>query len=114
MEEFIRPVLEREGLGHLPLVSNTVDPDPAGWRVHFRDDDPCEVCGEPCKLATVRALADGAEVVYVGDGYSDRCAAQHADRVFARRGLARWLDERGIPYEPFEDFHTIARSLEAA
>ena len=57
---------------------------------------------------------DGSEVVYVGDGYSDRCAAEHADRVFARRGLARWLDERGVAYEPFEDFVQIARSLEAS
>jgi 2-hydroxy-3-keto-5-methylthiopentenyl-1-phosphate phosphatase len=34
--------------------------------------------------------------------------------VFARRGLARWLDGRGVPYEHFEDFHEVARSLEAA
>jgi 2-hydroxy-3-keto-5-methylthiopentenyl-1-phosphate phosphatase len=59
-------------------------------------------------------MVDGGEVVYVGDGYSDRCAAEKADRVFARRGLARWLDGRGVPYEHFEDFHEVARSLEAA
>jgi 2-hydroxy-3-keto-5-methylthiopentenyl-1-phosphate phosphatase len=50
-------------------------------------------------------------VVYVGDGYSDRCAAQAADRVFARRALARYLDERGVAYEPFEDFHEVDRAL---
>jgi len=60
----------------------------------------------------VDALTNGGEVVYIGDGYSDRCAAESADRVFARRGLARWLDERGIPFEPFDDFHDVARALE--
>ena len=57
-----------------------------------------------------RAPADG-EVVYVGDGISDRCAAQAADRVFATRGLARYFDERNLPYEPFDDFHDIVRAL---
>ncbi len=58
---------------------------------------------EPCKRG---ALPDGL-LVYVGDGYSDRCAALAADRIFARDGLARYLDERGVRYEPFTDFHQL-------
>ena len=73
-------------------------------------EDGCESCGESCKRSVVRRLAEG-EVVYVGDGYSDRCAAEDSDRVFATRGLADYLDERGIPYERFDDFHDVARSL---
>ena len=69
------------------------------------------MCGQPCKRSTAAALADGTELVYVGDGYSDRCAAESADLVFARRGLASYLEERGVPFERFEDFHSIARSL---
>jgi 2-hydroxy-3-keto-5-methylthiopentenyl-1-phosphate phosphatase len=109
--ELIEPVLAREGLGHVRLVANSVDPDPSGWRIRFRDEAACGTCGEPCKRATVAGLGARGEVVYVGDGYSDRCAAELADRVFARRGLARYLDDRGVPYEPFEDFFDVARSL---
>ena len=47
----------------------------------------------------------------VGDGFSDRCAAEASDRVFATKGLARYLDERGIPYDRFDDFHDVARGL---
>ena len=111
--ELIEPILDHEGVD-VELHANRVDPRPDGWRVDWRYDDSCDACGESCKRSTVDRLVDGDEVVYVGDGYSDRCAAEHADRVFARRGLARWLDERGIPYEHFEDFHEVARSLEAA
>ena len=108
--ELIEPVLAREGVS-VDLHANRVDPRPEGWRVLWSYGDDCETCGESCKRATVDALANGGEVVYVGDGYSDRCAAEDADRVFARRGLASWLDGRGVPYEPFEDFHDVARAL---
>jgi 2-hydroxy-3-keto-5-methylthiopentenyl-1-phosphate phosphatase len=50
-------------------------------------------------------------VVYVGDGYSDRCAALASDRVFATSGLARYLAERGTPFEPFTDFHALSAAL---
>jgi 2-hydroxy-3-keto-5-methylthiopentenyl-1-phosphate phosphatase len=50
-------------------------------------------------------------VAYVGDGYSDRCAALAATRVFATGGLARYLDERAIPYEPFADLDDVVRAL---
>jgi 2,3-diketo-5-methylthio-1-phosphopentane phosphatase len=111
--ELIEPILEREGVD-VELHANRVDPDPDGWRVLWRYDDSCDACGESCKRSVVDRMVDGTEVVYVGDGYSDRCAAENADRVFARRGLARWLEERGVAYEPFEDFVQIARSLEAS
>jgi 2,3-diketo-5-methylthio-1-phosphopentane phosphatase len=110
--ELIEPVLAREGLVDVELLANRVDPDPSGWRVRFRDEGSCGTCGEPCKRATVDRLSDGGEVVYVGDGYSDRCAAEQADLVFARRGLADYLRERGVPFVPFEDFLEIARRLD--
>jgi 2-hydroxy-3-keto-5-methylthiopentenyl-1-phosphate phosphatase len=104
--QLIEPILEREGL-ELEIRANDVEWRPDGWRAMFRNGDACGTCGEPCK----RADLPSGEVVYVGDGYSDRCAAQAADRVFARDGLARYLDEQGVAYEPFDDLHDVARSL---
>ena len=49
----------------------------------------------------------------MGDGYSDRCAADDADLVFARRGLAAYLDERRIPYTYFDDFDVVVATLKA-
>ncbi len=112
--ELIEPVLEREGLAGLELHSNSVDPDPSGWRVRFLDETVCDTCGQECKRSTVAALANGTRVVYVGDGYSDRCAAEDADLVFARRGLARYLTEKRVPFEPFDDFFQVAKRLDSA
>ena len=104
--ELIEPVLEREGV-QLDVLANRVDVTPDGWRVRFRDEAACATCGEPCK----RASLSNEPYVYVGDGYSDRCAALAADRVFARDTLAGHLDGLGIIYEPFGDLHDIAVAL---
>jgi 2,3-diketo-5-methylthio-1-phosphopentane phosphatase len=108
--ELIEPILEREGLA-VEVHANRVDPRPDGWVVDWRYDESCESCGESCKRSIVRRFADGGEIVYIGDGYSDRCAAEASDEVFATRGLARYLEERGVPYEPFDDFPEIAAKL---
>ena len=105
--ETIEPVLTREGV-EVELVANRIDARPDGWRVLWADDAPCPECGELCKR---RALPRGRPLVYVGDGYSDRCAALAADRVFARGALAAYLSSRGAAFEPFEDFDDVAAAL---
>jgi 2-hydroxy-3-keto-5-methylthiopentenyl-1-phosphate phosphatase len=105
--ELIQPVLEREGV-ELEVRANRLDVRPDGWRPVWRDEAQCAECGEACKRG---GLPNGTPVVFIGDGYSDRCAALAADRVFARDGLARYLDEHGVAYEPFEDFHDLCAAL---
>ena len=82
--ELIDPVLAREGV-EVELQANRVEARPDGWRPVWRELPICAVCGQPCKRSS---FPPDGEVVYVGDGYSDRCGALAADRVFARRGLA--------------------------
>ena len=105
--ELIDPVLEREGL-RLEVLANRLDVEAGRWQARFRSEDPCPDCGEPCKRCAVAALD---EFVYAGDGVSDRCVALAASRVFARDGLASYLAVRGVPFEPFEDFHDVMRAL---
>jgi len=103
----IEPILEREGI-ELEVLANEVDATAEGWRAIFRTEEPCSVCGEPCKRADVAGL-DG--FVYVGDGVSDRCVALAATRVFARDGLARYLTSQGVDFERFRDFRDLAVAL---
>ena len=107
--ELIEPVLEREGLlDAVELRANSVEARPDGWRAHFRVAGRCEACGEPCKRGD---LPTDVEVVYAGDSHSDLCASLAADRIFATSNLARWLDERGVPYRPLTDFYALAAEL---
>ncbi|WP_411276822.1 HAD-IB family phosphatase [Gaiella sp.] len=105
--ELILPVLRREGV-RADVIANSLEADPSGWRSTFLEREACPVCGEPCKRV---ALAGGGPFAYVGDGVSDRCVSLAADRVFARDGLARWLDERGTRYEPYGDLHDVRLAL---
>lgn len=104
--ELIEPVLAREGV-ELEVLANRVEARPDGWVVRFRDEAACATCGEPCKRSSVA----GGPYAYVGDGYSDRCAALAAERVFARDSLARYLDGRGVAYEPFEELGDVVAAL---
>jgi 2-hydroxy-3-keto-5-methylthiopentenyl-1-phosphate phosphatase len=104
--ELIEPILAREEI-EVPLLANRLDARPDGWRIRFRPARRCRRCGERCK----RSALPPDDVAYVGDGYSDRCAALAATRVFAIGGLAAYLDEQAVPYEPFEDLHDVARAL---
>jgi 2-hydroxy-3-keto-5-methylthiopentenyl-1-phosphate phosphatase len=104
--ELIEPVLAREGV-ELEVLANRVDARPDGWVVRFRDETACLTCGEPCKRGSVA----GEPYVYVGDGYSDRCAALAAERVFARDSLAAHLAAGGVEYERFDDLRDVATAL---
>src|SRR5690349_10153957 len=46
--ELIEPVLARERV-RLEVRANRVEPRPDGWRIRWRDDVPCPVCGDLCK-----------------------------------------------------------------
>jgi 2-hydroxy-3-keto-5-methylthiopentenyl-1-phosphate phosphatase len=105
--ETIEPILAREGV-EVDVAANRLDPRPDGWRIRWADDAPCPACGDLCKR---RALPPERPLVYVGDGYSDRCAALAVDRVFARRGLAEYLDSQNVAYTPFETFDDVAAAL---
>jgi 2-hydroxy-3-keto-5-methylthiopentenyl-1-phosphate phosphatase len=105
--ELIRPTLERAGVD-VEIVANSVAIEPSGWRVIWREETTCTTCGEECKRG---ALPADGEVIYIGDGISDRCAALASDRVFATRGLARYLEDREVEFERFDDFFDVIRAL---
>jgi 2-hydroxy-3-keto-5-methylthiopentenyl-1-phosphate phosphatase len=100
--ELIEPVLARERV-ELEVRANRIEARPDGWRVLWRDPEPCPVCGDLCK----RRSLPPPPFAYVGDGYSDRCAALDAERIFARDGLADWLASEGIAFERFDDLRDV-------
>lgn len=106
LRQLIEPVLEHFEIEAELIANELISDGPGGWRIRF-DGPVCDTCGERCK----RSKLPEGEIVYVGNGYSDRCSALASNRIFARCGLARYLDNVAHPYEPFGDFHQIAVAL---
>ena len=64
---------------------------------------PCGIC----KLKHIQDYKKDYTVIYVGDGFTDRCAAHEADIVFAKNDLMEYCINSGIPYHPFSSFKDI-------
>lgn len=111
LDVYIEPVLERlapDLRAHLELRCNRATCSPAGMRIAFGGNgDGCGKCGF-CKGTVVRELkAAGHKVLVIGDGTGDRCAADVADFVFARRRLAQHCAASGIAHLPFDTFDDV-------
>ena len=114
-EFYIRLLLERAGLGALPLSSNRMRfADGRAWPEFPNQDRSCGRCGN-CKGAEVRAWrARGYRTVMVGDGLSDRCGAREADAVMARGALLEWCRQEGLEVARADDFAAVAALAERA
>jgi 2-hydroxy-3-keto-5-methylthiopentenyl-1-phosphate phosphatase len=105
---FIRPALERLGVGELPIVTARTTFADRRARIDWPNGNPrCFVCGT-CKRDRVLAhRAAGRRVVFIGDGESDRYAAGYSDVVFAKRSLVRICLEAGWPFHRWTEFSEI-------
>ncbi len=117
MDYYIDRILRRHGL-HVPFFSNHLDRDPVpgSGRIRFRpsfpfSDEVCDRCA-CCKRNHMLTLsADDDVIVYVGEGYSDRCPARHADVVFAKDELALYCRQEGIPWYEYRTFADVVGRL---
>jgi len=72
----------------------------------------CGACGH-CKGAWVREARQSGRfrrVLLVGDGFSDRCGAGHADVVYAKDDLLPWCLANGIEARAFTTLSDVARA----
>jgi len=114
LDFYIKAVLEREGLT-LPFLSDTAHRSADDrLRVEHPHGHPvCRQCGI-CKAQAITGPLPLAErTIFVGDGSTDRFAAEVADIVFARRRLLAYCQSRGIRCYPFEDFRPVTEQLRA-
>lgn len=116
LDRYIDRLLARSGLQHLAVRANRLVCN--GERlaaIEFPHYDlmGCTRCGN-CKRAHLEALRRaGFAVVYIGNGCSDRCPAEHADVVFAKGELLDHCRERGLAHVAFENFRDVERELTA-
>lgn len=112
---YITAILERGGLGGLPVFANELI-FVQGGKIEPRfpySAGSCSACAN-CKGYHVRRLLKpGGRSVFVGNGYSDRCGALAADLILAKDDLASYCRENSLHYIPFENFSDVARIIDS-
>ena len=113
-DAYIEPILKKEGLGWIPVYCNKLVFNGSGKckPVFPYASESCECKCASCKRNSMLVNSGpGTVIVYIGDGYSDFCAASHADIVFAKKTLAAYCNENRIPHYPFSTFFDVQKIL---
>lgn len=112
VDYFIRRILQRNGLGHIPVIANTLSRSGRDqWRLSAsRDTQHCAAGSGVCKC-DVLARQQNSPTIYIGDGRSDFCVAAEAAIVFAKSSLATYCRDKAIAFTPFETFSDVRSAL---
>ena len=108
LDFYISALLERDGFGDVPIYAVNTSFEQGQISYHYRHAYPGrESQGNSKALVVERFQQQGYYVIFAGDGASDQEASMQADLVFAHRTLARFCQDQGIEFKPFQDFESI-------
>jgi hypothetical protein len=103
------------GLEHLPVKSNILQYGEKVEPIFPGATESCKCFCASCKRNSVINQTNEDEIiVFIGDGYSDFCAAEHSDIIFAKKNLAAYCNENKLPHYPFNTFFDVKRLLSDA
>lgn len=112
LDLYIKPLMEREKID-LPFTSGLVVEEPGG-KTYIATPYINPLCGRCATCKTDRILElnkSGYYVIFVGDGFSDLCAAPRADRIFAKDVLKAHLEQENIAHDSFETLEDLVEPL---
>ncbi len=115
-DAYIVPIMHKLGLDDIPLSINKLHKGDKGFYPEFPGaSESCDCLSASCKRNAI--LVNSAPddiIVFVGDGYSDYCAAEHSDIVFAKKHLAAYCNKHRIPHYPWSNFFDVMRLMREA
>ncbi|MCS6809576.1 MAG: MtnX-like HAD-IB family phosphatase [Bacteroidota bacterium] len=110
---YIDAVLEREGAADVPRFCNQLVLQGDSFVPVFPgQDESCSCFCASCKRNSIlSSVPPDAVIIYIGDGYSDFCAAEHADIIFAKKALAHYCNHHRLPHHLFSTFSDVQSLL---
>jgi 2,3-diketo-5-methylthio-1-phosphopentane phosphatase/HAD superfamily hydrolase (TIGR01509 family) len=113
LDFYIKKILEIHHLSEIPFYANcTYFPKGEGMEISFpHSEEECGLCGT-CKKKLIQIhRKEYDSIFFIGNGLSDRCAAQEADFVFAKDSLYNYCTEQDIPCHFFKVFDEVLGDL---
>jgi len=94
------------GFADIPLFANDHGRDSAGRMTIIKAKTPRikDHCNHCKRWHLEHAKEQGAAVIYIGDGLTDFCASEAADRVYAKDKLVDYLKQNN---REFIEFHSL-------
>jgi 2-hydroxy-3-keto-5-methylthiopentenyl-1-phosphate phosphatase len=116
VDHFIHRILDRHGLGRLPVIANHLVGE--AWSRGLEQPwnrAGCAAGSGVCKCAAAgrRVNQSNTTMVFVGDGRSDFCVSAKADVLFAKEKLADYAADRGQAHHVFDTFADVTTTLSA-
>ena len=98
-----------EGLpGPLPIFSNQLEWHGSSVQARFPEGPVCEHGCANCKPRVIASQrVPGKKIIFVGDGLSDRFAAEASDLTFAKGKLLKFCEEKNITHKKYSNFKEI-------
>ncbi len=107
LDFYIKKIFAVNGLPDVSYFSNRAQFDQNGIKIEFPYESDCSKCAN-CKGHQILTMTGSEDlIVYIGNGFSDRCAVQYADIVFAKDELLKYCEESNITYFPFDNFGEV-------
>ena len=118
LDYYIEAILLDNGIHDVSFFSNKfkLDQSDNGFArpiISFPfDDAECSRCACCKRNIMLTNSSDDDIVVYIGEGYSDRCPVQYADIVFAKEALQTCCQTNNISYYVYDSFDNIVTRLD--
>ncbi len=114
LDYYIDKIREKKNFADLPIYSNKLSFGSKGELIPLfpHTDEECTKCANCKRNHILNSSSDDDITIYIGDGYSDTCAAEHCDFIFAKELLLKYCEQNGLPYFPFKDFSDVQRIVD--
>lgn len=111
---YINKILKRENIDLIPVFSNRLSFENDGrmYPEFPYKDEECTDCANCKRNHVINFSSDDEFTVYIGDGTSDICPAQHCDFIFAKDTLQRFCEQEKITFFPFSTFFDVERKMQ--
>lgn len=115
---YVKHILQKYKLEEIRYFANRVTVKNNRYIIEFPyDNGGCTRCG-CCKGARINEIVgdhrDRWEIIFIGDGLSDICALEYADKIFARGDLLEYCISHNIKAFEYKDFFDILNWLKTS
>ncbi len=111
LDFYIEEILRTNGISGIPFYSNRAHFDSNTISIELPYESDCTKCANCKGYQILKRSGPDDVIIYIGNGYSDRCAVQYADIVFAKDDLLKHCEENNITFYPFDSFKDVLAKL---